>query len=92
MSSQRRTIMGACDYSIATLQQLRKDLMDIDLENKEVIWAIGGIVTALTSNLLQTCHDVMTESTESGESDIRTDLIEIQSRVNAFIDRMITHE
>lgn len=84
--------MGACDYSIATLQQLRKDLMDIDLENKEVIWAIGGIVTALTSNLLQTCHDVMTESTESGESDIRTDLIEIQSRVNAFIDRMITHE
>ena len=62
MSQQRRTIIGACDYSIATMQNLKRDLTAIGAINADLNWAIGGIVSTLVSNLLQICNQVFQES------------------------------
>ncbi len=44
MINQKRTIIGACEYSIATMQNLKKDLQDVGAINPDLNWAIGGIV------------------------------------------------
>ena len=90
--NQKRTIMGACEYSIATMQNLKKDLMDVGALNGELNWAIGGIVATLTSNLLQICDQVFQESVADGNPNAKQDLTEIKSRFGDFIDRMVNHE
>jgi hypothetical protein len=92
MSSQKRTIIGACEYSIASLQNLKKDLQNIDAVNPELNWAIGGIVATLSSNLLQICDQVFQESIADGKPDAKQDLTEIKERFGQFIDRMVNHE
>jgi len=92
MSSQKRTIIGACEYSIATLQNLKKDLQDVGTNNPELNWAIGGIVATLSSNLLQICDQVFQESVADGKPDAKQDLTEIKERFSDFIDRMVNHE
>jgi hypothetical protein len=92
MSSQKRTIIGACEYSIASLQNLKKDLQNIDAVNPELNWAIGGIVATLSSNLLQICDQVFQESIADGKPDAKQDLTEIKERFDQFIDRMVNHE
>jgi len=92
MSSQKRTIIGACEYSIATLQNLKKDLQDVGANNPELNWAIGGIVATLSSNLLQICDQVFQESVADGKPDAKQDLTEIKERFSDFIDRMVNHE
>ncbi len=92
MSSQRRTIMGACEYSIAAMQNLKKDLQDVGASNSELNWAIGGIVATLSSNLLQICDQVFQESIADGKPDAKQDMIEIKNRFSDFIDRMVNHE
>lgn len=92
MTSQKRTIIGACEYSIATLQNLKKDLQDISANNPELNWAIGGIVATLSSNLLQICNQVFQESVADGQPNAKQDLTEIKTRFADFIDRMVNHE
>jgi hypothetical protein len=92
MSSQKRTILGACDYSIATLQNLKKDLQEVGAVNSELNWAIGGIVITLTSNLLQICNQVFQESAASGTPNAKQDLTEIKEQLCQFIERMVHHE
>ena len=92
MTSQKRTIIGACEYSIATLQNLKKDLQDISANNPELNWAIGGIVATLSSNLLQICDQVFQESVADGNPNAKQDLTEIKTRFADFIDRMVNHE
>jgi hypothetical protein len=89
MSSQKRTIMGACDYSIETLKNLKRDMSIIGAKNSEILWAIGGIVCSLNSALLMTCDEVFNASARDGGSNAKKDLQEIQRKFNAFIDRMI---
>lgn len=90
--NQKRTIIGACDYAIETLQTLKKDLQNPDAANSATSWAIGGLVSALTSNLLQTCYKVITESAEHGDSNARNDLQMIKEKFGQFIDNMVNHE
>jgi hypothetical protein len=92
MSSQKRTIIGACEYAIATMQNLKKDLQDVGAAHAEVNWAIGGIVATLSSNLLQICDQVFQESVAGGNPNAKQDLIEIKERFSGFIDRMVNHE
>ena len=92
MSNQKRTIIGACEYSIATLQNLKKDLQDISAINPELNWAIGGIVSTLSSNLLQICNQVFQESAADGNPNAKQDLTEIKDRFGLFIDRMVNHD
>jgi len=92
MTNQKRTIMGACEFSIATLQELRKDLLEIGAANSETRWAIGGVVITLAAHLLQICDQVFAESCAAGDPSAKQDLTEIQTRFNDFIDRMVNHE
>lgn len=92
MSNQRRTIMGACEYSIACMQNLKKDLCDVSAANPELNWAIGGIVATLVSTLLQICDQVFQESAVNGQPNAKQDLTEIKQRLCEFMDRMVTHE
>ncbi len=92
MSSQKHTIVGACEYSIATLQNLKRDLQDVSAVNPELNWAIGGIVATLTSNLLQICNQVFQESVIDGKPNAKQDMTEIKERFSQFILRMVNHE
>ena len=92
MMNQKHTIIGACDYTIATMQQLKRDLQDISAPNRELNWAIGGIVATLSSNLLQICDQVFQEATLDGQPNAKGDLEEIKNRFSAFIDRMANIE
>ncbi len=92
MMKQKHTIIGACDYSIATIQQLKRDLQDISAPNPDLNWAIGGIVATLSSNLLQICDQVFQEATLDGEPNAKKDLLEIKNRFGEFIDRMTNIE
>lgn len=92
MSQQRRTIIGACEYSIASMQNLKKDLQNVDAINPELNWAIGGIVATLVSNLLQICDQVFQESVADGKPNAKQDLTAIKEQLGAFIDRMVNHE
>ena len=90
--NQRRTVMGACDYSIQYLNSLKKSFMDLGNKNMETTWAVGGVVVTLTSNLIQMSDEVFGQSMQTGESDAKSDLLEIKTRFNAFIDRMLDSE
>lgn len=92
MSSQKRTIMGACDYSLAALQNLKKDLSEIGAAHSETNWAIGGIVITLVSQLIRTCGNVFEEAAQSGEANAKQDIAEIQHRFNEFVSQMVNHE
>lgn len=92
MTNQKRTIIGACEYSIATMQNLKRDLLDVGAMNSEVNWAIGGIVATLVSNLIQVCDQVFQESVADGKPNAKQDLTEIKQRFGDFIDRMVNHE
>lgn len=92
MSSQKRTIMGACDYSLAALQNLKKDLADISAKHGETNWAIGGIVITLVSHLIRTCGNVFEEAAQSGELNAKQDVAEIQTRFNEFVNRMVDRD
>jgi uncharacterized glyoxalase superfamily protein PhnB len=84
--------MGACDYSIASMQNLKQDLMQIDAINPELNWAIGGIVATLVSNLIQICDQVFQEAVATGEPNAKQDLTLIKEQFGEFIDRMVNHE
>lgn len=89
MSSQNRTIIGALDYSIASLQGIKSALMDISHPQKELNWAVGGIIVTLTSNLLRTCQDTFIETGQTGEANAQGDMKIIQAKFNEFMNRMI---
>lgn len=91
MSNQKRTIMGACDYSIATLQGIKKTLADVGNPKKEINWAIGGVIITLSSYLLKLCSDRFT-SLDSEEANAKEDIKAIQTQFNEFIDRMLNNE
>lgn len=92
MSNQKRTIMGACEYSIATLQNLKKDLCDVGNPNHEINWAIGGIVISLVSQLIRVSGQVFEEAIQSNEPNAKNDIAEIQKRFNDFVSNMINQD
>lgn len=91
-TSQKHTIIGACDYSIASMQNLKRELQDISAINPELNWAVGGMVATLVSNLLQICDQVFQESSMGDGGNALHDLQEIATRWNQFVVRMLTHE
>lgn len=92
MANRKRTIMGSIDYSLATLQNLKKGLLEVGAVNSELNWAIGGIVAILISNLLMTCDQVFQKSSAESTPDAKQDLNEIKDRFGIFIERMVNHE
>lgn len=92
MKNQNRTIIGALDYSIASLQNIKTTLMDISHPQKELNWAVGGIITTLVSQLLRNCHETFIDTGNTGEANAKEDMKQIQAKFNDFMDRMINNE
>lgn len=89
--NQERTIMGACDYSIESLRNIKKALMDQASPHKESNWAQGGLILTLTSHLLRISHETILEAAKNGEMDAKKEVLTIQSRFNEFVDQMINN-
>ena len=89
MSSQQRTIMGALDYSIASLQNIKDAMMDHGHPQKELNWAMGGLIVTLVSHLMRLCHETFIEALQSDSASPVKDMQAIQSKFNDFIQRMI---
>ncbi len=92
MKTDRKGIMSACDYSIASLQNIKKGLMDIGNPKQELNWAIGGIIIALASNLLAISQDVISQAPNQDEPSALNDIKEIQVKFNQFVEGMIGNE
>ena len=92
MSNQNRQIMGCLNYSLATLQEIKTTLSDVSHPHKEMNWAVGGIISTLSTQLLRICNDTFVQTGNSGEANAQDDLREIQAKFNDFMDRMINHE
>ena len=88
MSSQTRTVIGALDSSIATLKNLKEDLQDVRAVNNQLNWAIGGIISMLSNQLLQICDQVFQESSFE-QSNAHENLIKIKERFALFVNKMI---
>lgn len=89
MSNQNRTIMGACDYSLASLQNIKTALMDYGNPQKELNWAMGGLIVTLTSHLLRLCHETFVDAVQNDSPSAINDLKSIQDKFNDFMQRMI---
>lgn len=92
MKKDRKGIMSACDYSIASLQNIKRGLMDIGSPKHELNWAVGGIVIALASNLLAITQDVITNAAKKDSPNALDDLKEIREKFNGFMDGMLGHD
>ena len=92
MKNDRRGIMSACEYSITSLQNIKKGLLDVGNHKQELVWAIGGIIVALASNLLAIAHEVIEQAPAQDNPSALTDLLEIKKRFNDFIDGMMGNE
>ena len=92
MKNQNRTIIGALDYSIASLQNIKTTLMDISHPQKELNWAVGGIIVTLVSQLMRNCHETFIDTGNTGEANAKGDLTQIQAKFNEFIERMINND
>lgn len=86
---QNRTILGACEYSIATLQGIKKSLMDYGHPNQDITWAVGGLIVTLSSHLLKLCNEIFLDVAKTGDPNAKDDIREIQDKFNAFIDGML---
>lgn len=94
---QNRGIMNALDYSLEYLRQVRQSLMNLEGKSKETAWAVGGILTTLVSNLLYTFTEVTENSFQRCQEheeaiSAKDDLLEIRSKFNALIDKMLDSE
>jgi len=92
MKNDRRGIMSACEYSITSLQNIKKGLLDVGNPKQELVWAIGGIIVALSSNLLAITHEVIEQAPTQDNPNALNDLKEIKKRFNDFIDGMMGNE
>ncbi len=91
MKTDRKGIMSACDYSIVSMQNIKKGLMDIGNPKQELVWAIGGIIVALTSNLLAISQDVISQAPTQDKPNALEDIETIRIRFNQFVDGMVSN-
>lgn len=89
MKTDRKGIMSACDYSIASLQNIKKGLMDIGNPKHELVWAVGGIIITLASNLLACSQEVIAAAPNQDDPNALDDIREIQRKFNDFVDGMV---
>jgi len=89
MKKDRRGIMSACEYSISSLQNIKKGFLDVKNPKHELVWAIGGIIVTLTSNLLMISHDVIENAPTKDTPNALDDIREIQKQFNDMVEKMV---
>jgi hypothetical protein len=88
-SGQKRQILSALDYSMGSLHNLKKSLTAYGEKQSDIQWAVGGLFATLAAFLLSTMHEVIYHSANAEDNDAKTDMLEIQRRLNNFIDDMV---
>ncbi len=89
MTNQSRTIMGATEYCLQSISNLKKGMQDIGSKNQKVSMAIGGVIITMVSNLLIISQEVIEQAALSSEPNAKDDLKLIQIKFNEFLDQMI---
>ena len=91
MNNPKRTIIGALDYSIITMQELKKDLQDIGAPNHDYTWATASVIVILLSNLIKISKQEFDREVNNALVDSNEMLREIQYEFNQFINGVINH-
>lgn len=89
MKNQSGTIIGAAEYCLQSINNLKRGMQDIGSPNQKVAMAIGGLIVTMTSNLLKISQDVIEQAAQSSQPNAKDDLKLIQSRFNDFLTTMI---
>jgi len=84
----RPNILKACEFTIRGMEDLRKELLNVDAKNKDLVWAIGGLISLMMAKLLDISGTVIKESMKMDDSSAGDDVREIQKQFNEFIDSM----
>jgi hypothetical protein len=90
MDNQKRTIMGGLDYTLASLHEIKRELLDVGGERQKIAWAVGGLVVSLMANLMRMIEDVIMKAAENHETaSAKDDLTEILKRFTALMNQML---
>ncbi len=89
MKAQNKTIIGATEYCLHSIQNLKKGMLDIGSPNQKIAMAIGGLIVTMTSSLIKISQEVIEEAAQAKEPNAKDDLKLIQSRFNEFLNTMI---
>lgn len=86
--NHKRSLMAACEYSIGSLVDVKKEMLNLGSKNNKAAWAIGGMLVNLVAHLIKAFEEVL----EQGSCDAIADLKETQVRFNRFIASMLNDE
>lgn len=89
MSNQARTIMGAAEYCLHSIQNLKRGMQDHGGKNQKISMAVGGLIVTMVSNLLQISQEVIEQAAQNPQPNAKDDIKEIQAKFNDFLSRMI---
>ena len=84
-----RSIMGACESSIKTMQELRARMLNVNNPSHELDLAIGSLISIMVSQLLVICNEVFLKSLQEGGHGAKQDLQNIWSKFNEFMVVMV---
>lgn len=91
-SSQTNTILGATEYCLQSIQNLKRGMLDLGGKNQKVSMAIGGVIITMLANFLKISFDVIEEGVKNPDPSAINDVKEIQAKFNDFLTKMIGEE
>lgn len=89
MNKLNTNIISALNNNIDALNGIRKALLDISHPQKELNWAVGGIIVTLSSFLMSTCHQVFTNENAANSASAYDDVSKIKDEFVRFVDGML---
>jgi len=89
LTSSFRSITGATEYCLRFIQAIKKEMQDLGGKKQKTAMVIGGVIITMTSHLLSLCQEVIERAKTDPTPDLKSDLIEIKTRFNEFLDKMI---
>lgn len=87
--NHKRTIIGAFDYSLETLKNMKATLMDVGAHNAAINWGVGAMIISMVSNLLMISQQVIDDSKNESGNNAKTVIANIQAQMNDFFDQLI---
>ncbi len=87
--NQNRNTISALDYSIATLQNIKKTLCNYGDPHHDTNWAVGAVLSNLTANLLKIMHEVIFDQDKTQPAKSTDDLKEIMDKFNLYLNDLI---
>ena len=92
MSKQNGTVISTAEYCLQTIQNLKRDMMDLGSPHQKTAMAVNGTVMILVANLLKICTRVINEAIQRQDSSMMQSLIDIQFEFNEVLSELIKAE